>query len=49
MSIIIYQEHILFLEAENKKLKEEIVLLQELLEIKSMGLPLTEGEDGGIV
>ena len=47
MSIIIYAEHCDFLEEENQKLKAEIKFLQELLDIKTLGLPLTnQGEDG---
>ena len=49
MSIIIYQEHCDFLEKENQKLKEEILFLKQLLEYKTLGLPLTERSKGGIV
>ncbi len=42
MSIIIYQEHCEFLEKENQRLKEELSLLKELLDIKTNGLPLTD-------
>ncbi len=49
MSIIIYAEHCEFLEKENKKLREELALLQQLLDIKTFGLPLTDqGEDSMI-
>ena len=49
MSIIIYAEHCEFLEKENKKLKEEVKFLREQLEYKSLGNPLTYGEDDDIV
>ena len=49
MSIIIYAEHCEFLEKENEKLKEEVKFLREQLEYKSLGNPLTYGEDDDIV
>ena len=49
MSIHIYAEHCDFLEEENQKLKAEIKFLQELLDIKTLGLPLTNGDEGDIV
>ena len=49
MSIIIYAEHCDFLEEENQKLKAEIKFLQELLNIKTLGLPLTEDQDSDII
>ena len=49
MSIIIYAEHCEFLEKENKKLKEEVKFLKQQLDYKSLGHPLTYGEDDDIV
>jgi|TARA_A200000159_G_scaffold1660_1_gene1822 hypothetical protein len=49
MSIHIYAEHCDFLEEENQKLKAEIKFLQELLNIKTLGLPLTEDQDSDII
>lgn len=49
MSIIIYAEHCDFLEKENEKLKQEIRFLRELLEIKTMGFPLTEEQNPDII
>ena len=49
MSIIIYAEHCEFLEEQNKKLKQEVKFLRELLDIKSLGLPLTNEDNTDIV
>ena len=49
MSIIIYAEHCDFLEEQNKKLKEEVKFLKQQLDYKSLGNPLTYGEDDDIV
>ena len=49
MSIIIYAEHCEFLEKENKKLREELAFLKQQLDYKSLGHPLTYGEDDDIV
>jgi len=49
MSIIIYAEHCEFLEEQNKKLKEEVKFLKQQLDYKSLGNPLTYGEDDDIV
>ena len=49
MSIHIYAEHCEFLEEQNKKLKQEILFLRQQLQYKSMGLPLTDGDDDDIV
>lgn len=49
MSIHIYADHCDFLEEENQKLKAEIKFLQELLNIKTLGLPLTEDQDSDII
>ena len=40
MSVIINQEHIEILEKENDDLKEEIIILQEQLEYKTLGKPI---------
>ena len=42
MSIIIYQEHCDFLEKQNEQLQKEVLFLKELLEYKTLGLPLTD-------
>lgn len=47
MSIIIYQEHCEFLEKQNEELKKEIRFLKQLLEYKTLGLPLTDGSIRG--
>ena len=49
MSIHIYAEHCEFLEEQNKRLKEEIIFLKKLLDIKSLGLPLTNEDNTDIV
>ena len=49
MSIIIYADHCEFLEEQNKKLKEEVKFLKQQLDYKSLGNPLTYGEDDDIV
>ncbi len=43
--IIVYQEHIETLEAENEGLKAEILFLKEQLEYKTMGMPNGDTED----
>ncbi len=49
MSIHIYAEHCEFLEEQNKQLKEEIIFLKKLLDIKTFGLPLTDEKDSTII
>ena len=49
MSIIIYAEHCEFLEEQNNKLIEEVKFLKLQLDYKSLGHPLTYGEDDDIV
>tara|TARA_B100000287_G_scaffold377006_1_gene378553 strand:- start:2283 stop:2426 length:144 start_codon:yes stop_codon:yes gene_type:complete len=43
--IILYEEEIDHLEAENKALKEQLAFLELQLEIKTMGLPLDDEEN----
>ena len=43
--IIVYEEHIETLEAENEGLKAEILFLKEQLEYKTMGMPNGDTED----
>jgi len=47
MSIIIYQEHCEFLEKQNEELKKEVLFLKQMLEYKTLGLPLTEPSVSG--
>ena len=49
MSIHIYAEHCEFLEEQNKKLKQEVKFLRELLDLKSLGLPLTNKKNKDIL
>ena len=49
MTIHIYAEHCEFLEEQNKRLKEEIIFLKKLLDIKTFGLPLTDEKDNSII
>jgi len=49
MSIIIYQEHCEFLEKQNKELKNEVLFLKQMLEYKTLGLPLTEPPVSGTI
>ncbi len=39
MSVIIYQDHIEYLENENLILKREVLFLKQQLEYKSLGAP----------
>ncbi len=48
MSVIIYQEHIELLEAENEELREELSFLKLQLEHKTLGLPNYEYMDRSI-
>ena len=45
MSVIIYQDHIEFLEAENLLLKKEVLFLRQQLRYKSLGNLDTEDYD----
>jgi len=45
MSVIIYQDHIELLEAENLLLKKEVLFLRQQLEYKSLGNLDTEDYD----
>ena len=45
MSVIIYQDHIEFLEEENLLLKKEVIFLRQQLKYKSLGNLDTEEDD----
>jgi len=45
MSVIIYQDHIEFLEAENLLLQQEVLFLRQQLQYKSLGNLDTENDD----